>query len=61
MPFSPKVINKILGRPVGLKSSAFPKVFPTYFDLIIFEITGKKVVSWPNDSKFPASSLTLKY
>ena len=61
VPFSPEVINKILGRSVGLKSSAFLEDFPTDFDLISYEITGKKVVSWPNDSRFPASSLTLKY
>ena len=61
VPFSPKVIKKILGRFVGLESSAFPKDFPTDFDLIISKITGQKLMSLPNDSKFPASSLTLKY
>ena len=61
MPFSPSVINKILGCSVELKSSAFLDDFPMDFDLSISKITGKKVVSWPNDSKFPASFLTLKY
>ena len=59
--FSPSVINKILGRSVELNSSATPDDFPTDYDLIILEITCKRVVSWPNDFKFPASSLTLKY
>ena len=61
VPFSPTVINKILGRSNGLQSCAFPANFPTGFDLIIYEITGNKVVTWLNDSKFLASSLTLKY
>ena len=61
VPFSPSVINKTLGRSVEFKSSAYPDDFPTDYDLIISEITDKKVVSWPNHSKFPASSLTLKY
>ena len=61
VPFSPSDINKILDHSVELKSSVYPVDFPTDYDLIIYEITGKKVVSWPNDSKFPASSLTLKY
>ena len=59
--FSPAEINKILGCSDAVLSYAFPSDFPLDFDCLISEITGNKMVSWPNDSKFPASSLRLKY
>ena len=61
-PCSPSIINKTLGRSVEFTSSTtYPDDFLTDYDLMISEIKGKKVVSWPNDCKFPTSSLTLKY